>query len=169
MNCTNCGGHMLPDAAGRVWKCGYCQTSTRLLPDGPDGITITGPTSNCQCPAGCGTTVPSLLTGGVIDERPALVCGACRGLLLASANFAAVVRDRRAAWRGRDDRPQPLDRQQLERSLDCPRCHVRMQTHAYYGPGNTVIDCCERCELVWLDAGEVTAIERAPGQRQASF
>jgi Zn-finger nucleic acid-binding protein len=37
-----------------------------------------------------------------------------------------------------------------------------METHFYTGGGNVVIDDCERCELNWLDAGELVTIARAP-------
>jgi Zn-finger nucleic acid-binding protein len=37
-----------------------------------------------------------------------------------------------------------------------------MDTHYYAGPGNIVIDDCGRCELNWLDAGELMTIVRAP-------
>jgi Zn-finger nucleic acid-binding protein len=37
-----------------------------------------------------------------------------------------------------------------------------MDTHYYAGGGNVVIDDCSRCELNWLDAGELMAIARAP-------
>jgi Zn-finger nucleic acid-binding protein len=40
-----------------------------------------------------------------------------------------------------------------------------MDVHPYYGPGSQVIDSCPHCRLVWLDAGELAAIERAPGRR----
>ena len=38
------------------------------------------------------------------------------------------------------------------------RCHKPMDTHPYYGGGNAVIDTCPRCQLVWLDAGELTVL-----------
>jgi len=37
-----------------------------------------------------------------------------------------------------------------------------MDTHFYAGPGNIVIDDCARCELNWLDAGELMVVARAP-------
>jgi Zn-finger nucleic acid-binding protein len=36
-----------------------------------------------------------------------------------------------------------------------------MQNHFYGGPGNLVIDTCERCHLNWLDPGELRRIARA--------
>jgi Zn-finger nucleic acid-binding protein len=35
-----------------------------------------------------------------------------------------------------------------------------MDTHPYYGGGRVVVDTCHRCTLIWLDAGELTVIER---------
>jgi Zn-finger nucleic acid-binding protein len=37
-----------------------------------------------------------------------------------------------------------------------------MDTHPYGGPGNVIIDDCERCEVNWLDYGELQRIVRAP-------
>jgi Zn-finger nucleic acid-binding protein len=42
-----------------------------------------------------------------------------------------------------------------------------MDTHYYAGGGNVVIDDCSRCELNWLDAGELMSIVRAPGHSLA--
>ena len=35
-----------------------------------------------------------------------------------------------------------------------------MEAHPYFGGGNAVVDTCERCGLIWLDAGELAVIER---------
>jgi hypothetical protein len=35
-----------------------------------------------------------------------------------------------------------------------------MDTHPYSGGGNAVVDTCEECGLIWLDAGELAIIER---------
>jgi Zn-finger nucleic acid-binding protein len=37
-----------------------------------------------------------------------------------------------------------------------------MISHLYGGPGNVVIDSCERCLVNWLDAGELQRIAAAP-------
>lgn len=57
----------------------------------------------------------------------------------------------------------PPDPQRLDRQNFCPQCGRRMDTHYYAGGGNAIIDDCSRCELNWLDAGELTAIVHAPG------
>jgi hypothetical protein len=38
-----------------------------------------------------------------------------------------------------------------------------MDVHPYYGPGNVVVDTCRKCDLVWLDFGELQQIGDAPG------
>ena len=37
-----------------------------------------------------------------------------------------------------------------------------MLGHIYAGPGNVVLDSCERCQVNWLDAGELRRIAVAP-------
>jgi Zn-finger nucleic acid-binding protein len=37
-----------------------------------------------------------------------------------------------------------------------------MLGHIYAGPGNAVIDSCERCQVNWLDPGELRRIAVAP-------
>lgn len=61
--------------------------------------------------------------------------------------------------------PKPLDTAQLQVKRLCPTCDHRMETHPYGGPGNSVIDTCIRCGLVWLDQGELNVLVRAPGRR----
>jgi hypothetical protein len=75
-----------------------------------------------------------------------------------------VIAERRAERTGPPAKPAPLDPEELERHIDCPTCGATMEVHPYYGPGNVVIDSCARCRLIWLDHGEIGAIERAPGR-----
>ena len=39
-----------------------------------------------------------------------------------------------------------------------------MVTHPYLGPGAIVIDTCETCDCLWLDAGELKRVVDAPGR-----
>ena len=58
--------------------------------------------------------------------------------------------------------PSPADPADLERKVDCPLCHKRMDTHFYFGGGNAVMSSCENCEVHWLDGGVLMRIVRAP-------
>lgn len=161
MNCKNCGGLTAPDATGTILRCRFC-TSIHFAGNdgGPDGLVLTGPESETACPRGCGT-----LVGGHVNGRPVIGCPTCRGLLMGTPAFGMLIADRRKAWKGPELLPQRVDPESLHRAAECPGCGYRMDTHPYYGPGNCVVDSCGRCRLVWLDAGEVAAIEQAPGRR----
>jgi Zn-finger nucleic acid-binding protein len=39
-----------------------------------------------------------------------------------------------------------------------------MDTHPYGGPGNIVVDNCEKCQIIWLDYGELKKVINAPGR-----
>jgi len=93
-----------------------------------------------------------------------LHCPQCQGLLAMQSTFPAIVRRIRARAKGAPARPRPLDREELERRLICPNCGQTMDTHPYAGPGNVVVDVCARCELIFLDNGELSAIRDAPGR-----
>lgn len=101
----------------------------------------------------------------MLDGAAIEYCPHCRGLLVASDVLAVVVRKRRAAFRGPPDDPLPLNAHEFRRRVQCPQCRGAMEVHPDYGPGNSIIDSCQRCRLVWLESGELSAIERAPGLR----
>ena len=82
------------------------------------------------------------------------------------SDFARIANLRREKYHGADIPPQMLDRRELGRQLPCPECFAKMECFPYCGPGNVVMDACNRCDWVWLDAGEITKIEQAPGQRE---
>jgi hypothetical protein len=70
--------------------------------------------------------------------------------------------------RGDNGRPAvqtPPDHGDLKRTVQCPKCHRRMDTHFYSGPGNVIFDSCDTCLLIWFDRGELTRIARAPDEK----
>ena len=60
--------------------------------------------------------------------------------------------------------PVPLDRSELHRRLACPRCGRAFDTYPHLGPGAVVVDNCPKCDLIWLDFGEMRQIVDAPGK-----
>jgi Zn-finger nucleic acid-binding protein len=145
----------------RYLQCRHC--GAFHFPDGieAEGIRVTGAVANApDCPR-CN----SPLLHGVLDNDYAVdLCGTCRGVLMPRENFAAVVSMRRAWASNPPAEPVRLDPGQLQRKLTCPVCRGRFETFAYAGPGNVVIDNCVRCDLVWLDYGELRQIVDAPGR-----
>ena len=162
MNCPNCGGTLVIVEGRGHLRCPFCATLhfPEPLKQSADRITPLGRTSETPCPR-CGEA----LSAGALEEISVEYCGACRGILLPSEDFAYLVQLRRSGYSGPDARPRPLSREDLETRIDCPGCGRTMEVHPYYGPGNQVIDSCHPCRLVWLDTGELAAIERAPGRR----
>ena len=56
----------------------------------------------------------------------------------------------------------PRRQNPADRIINCPACGQPMLGHIYAGPGNAVIDSCERREVNWLDPGELRRIAVAP-------
>jgi Zn-finger nucleic acid-binding protein len=159
MNCDNCGAPMLLVRDRDYYFCEYCgafhfpqptEEGVRALQDNLEGL---------ECPV-----CSQRLAQASLDDLPALYCRGCRGVLMMQGVFGQLVQQRRAKARGSGKPPRPLNLRELERRLRCPRCKNLMGTHPYLGPGNIVIDNCTSCLLVWLDPGELTAIEGAPGR-----
>jgi Zn-finger nucleic acid-binding protein len=104
------------------------------------------------------------LVRAVLDDRAAIeMCERCKGILLPRLAFAVTLTAKRRAATTPSQTPAPADRAELQRRVACPQCRAPMITDWYYAPGNIVIDTCETCDLVWLDAGEFGRAIDAPG------
>ena len=83
--------------------------------------------------------------------------------MLIDMNRFSIIID---AVRAREERSfrTALPRRQnpADRLINCPACGQPMLSHLYGGPGNVVIESCERCQVNWLDAGELRRIVVAP-------
>ena len=158
MDCRNCGAPMELFERRRYYSCAHCGTFHFIETPAVDGVQVLE-RSAMACPV-CGEGLArSLLDEAWVVEH----CERCRGLLMARATFAEAVGRRRARETGPGVPPVPLDRRELKRSMPCPSCGERMDVHPYHGPGNVVIDSCSRCDLIWLDHGELNQITDAPG------
>lgn len=135
--------------------CEYCATF-HFPSENPDGVRALGTKSDHTCPV-CRTR----LEGAQIDQVPVEHCAKCNGVLVAHGNFGLIVQLRRAARRDGPAPARPIDPEELERRLRCPSCRGVFLTHPYYGGGTVVIDTCARCDLVWLDRGEIARVARA--------
>jgi len=165
MNCENCGAPMRPVEGRHYLACGYCHTFhfPTELDASADRITPLFEPAGVECPV---CSEPLHL--GTLEATRALYCDRCRGILIPNEAFGQVVQYRRSQYGGADASPTPIDTRQYERRLKCPQCSGRMEVHPYHGPGNVVIDSCAACRLIWLDHGELGAIERAPGRRRSA-
>jgi len=104
------------------------------------------------------------LQDGTLDDHPLAHWARCRGMLLEMPVFVDLIEVMRSRHSGPASMPKPADPRDLNRKLTCPRRHRPMDAHFYAGPANIVIDDCSRCELNWLDNGEITRIVAAPNR-----
>ena len=144
---------MKTDNARGGLVCTHCG-SIEVLPPLIGEIEI-GEATSAPCPS-CG----AMLADARLDGNPLLLCPQCKGMLIAMPHFVSVI----DAARAREDQHGvvlPRDQRPGDRVLTCPRCRQPMLSHFYGGPGNLVIDTCERCQLNWLDPGELRRIARA--------
>jgi Zn-finger nucleic acid-binding protein len=94
----------------------------------------------------------------LVDEFTLLVCAPCKGLFLPHADLVKIL-DR--SWRAVS--PQEAENAQLvapanwqqEPTLHCPRCASPMDKYGYMGLAAILLDRCDRCEWLWLDAEEL--------------
>jgi len=136
--------------------CDYCK-SICFPEKNDDGVRVLGEPAAESCPA-CGVPLMHAARAG----QRVRYCGRCRGMLVPMSTFMALVQELRAGRDGPAAIPHAPGARDLQRHIDCPQCHQRMDTHFYGGPGNIVIDDCSRCGLNWLDHGELMRIVRAP-------
>ena len=162
MHCSNCGAALELTPFSDVADCGHCGTTTLLqrAENGLDRIVWSEEPMGTICPR-----CEDSLVRAALEGCPAEACPQCRGVMLTNAAFGSIVRQRRADYRSAEFTPRPIDLDQLSDPVYCPGCQRTMEVHPYYGPGQQIIDSCVRCGLVWIDSGELTAIERAPGLR----
>lgn len=165
MNCPNCAAAMELVESRRYFKCRHCGTYHFPRTVEADGIRVTGQPANAP---GCPVCKAPLAHALLDDDHPIDFCEKCRGILLPRATFAGVTQKRRAWATTPPDEPVPLDRRELHRELACPKCKGRFDTYPHLGPGSVVIDNCLRCDLVWLDFGEMRQMVDAPGADRGS-
>jgi Zn-finger nucleic acid-binding protein len=145
---------MKPAGNRNYFLCDHCG-SYSFPHDTGDGVSPTEDAAGFDCPV-CAVA----LVNAVIDGESVAACGHCRGFLALIPTFGGIVEKRRSQHGPNEQQPAPFDPAELKRVLKCPRCHQRMEAHPYFGGGNAVVDTCERCRLIWLDAGELAIIER---------
>ena len=120
-----------------------------------DAFTVSGQPVGAACPV-CHLPLQS----AQIEDETVCYCNQCRGFLAPIDAFGRIVGKRRSRHGQHEQRLEPFDPAELRRVLACPDCGGRMDAHPYSGGGNAVVDTCEECNLIWLDADELAVIER---------
>jgi Zn-finger nucleic acid-binding protein len=160
VNCVNCGGAMGIDRARGILVCGHCG-SQQEAPPLAEYLHFEG-NSDSACPV-CATP----LSKARLEGHTLLCCARCYGMLIEMQRFAAVIETMRFLEQRSIAFVLPRQQNPTERSVKCPLCEQPMLAHVYAGPGNVVIDTCERCHVNWLDSGELRRIAIAPDRRRS--
>jgi Zn-finger nucleic acid-binding protein len=157
--CPACGAPITPRPDTEGYHCDYCHAVFYPGED-DDGVQIASDAATAQqaCPI---CSLP--LVQASIAKIPLLFCTQCHGLLLPMPALQSLIEARKAD-RDKPAVQAPPDHADLKRSIQCPQCHRRMDTHFYAGPGNVIVDSCGDCTLLWLDRGELTRIAHAPDE-----
>jgi len=135
--------------------CEYCGNLVFPEPN-EDGVRVLDDADE-KCPF---CAVPMKI--GAIGGEHVRYCTRCRGLLAKMDAFTDIVQDLRSRREASAAATQPPEWSDLDRKVRCPRCGAVMDTHLYGGPGNVIIDACEHCAVVWLDARELDRVVRGP-------
>jgi Zn-finger nucleic acid-binding protein len=154
MNCPGCGAAMQIAGNRNHFHCSHCGRFEFPQETG-DGVAGLGEKSERNCPV-----CRSALETALLEGEDVGYCRQCRGFLSATDAFGRVVAKRRALHGPHEQITEPFDPEELNRVVRCPGCEGRMETHPYFGGGNAVVDTCESCHWIWLDAGELAIIER---------
>jgi Zn-finger nucleic acid-binding protein/DNA-directed RNA polymerase subunit RPC12/RpoP len=155
MNCANCGARLVISPRGDYLQCEFCGGAS-IPKETRDGVRPLGQVTDKDCPV-----CKRPLTTAVIERVPTAHCGTCEGILVERRHFVDLVQIRRALYDGPRIPGRALDPEEGRRQVRCPACEEMMETHPYHGPGHVWIDSCGDCNLVWLDRGELTLIERS--------
>ena len=138
-----------------LFACDHCG-SQQEAPAAVAFVELLSETSS-PCPI-CSTP----LSASRLEGYLLLCCARCFGMLIAMDRFAAVIDAMRALEERVFRIALPRRQDPSGRVINCPSCAQPMLGHIYGGPGNVVIDSCERCQLNWLDPGELRRISVAP-------
>jgi Zn-finger nucleic acid-binding protein len=161
VTCPNCGAPMRLEPDQESLVCDYCHT-VHFPETNAEGVRVLTEPSPLHCPV---CAVP--LVHAAIARQRMLYCDQCRGMLIGMGTFIAIVHNLRVRHEISGEAHQP-DWTEMERKIQCPQCGQEMDTHPYGGGGNVIIEDCERCELNWLDDGELQRIVQAPDREYAS-
>lgn len=143
------------EAGRESMVCDFCGSVYFPSPN-RDGVRVLDEPSPLTCPACAVPLVTAAVAGCGVDY-----CSRCRGMLVPMDAFLAIVTELRSRREGPAEVALQTDWKGLERHIRCPQCDREMDTHAYGGGGNIIIDSCSACELDWLDGGELDRVVRA--------
>jgi Zn-finger nucleic acid-binding protein len=153
--CGSCGAPITPVPGKDYFVCHYC--GAYYFPDASqDGIKMLGEPGTLTCPV---CKIP--LVTAAINEMHVQACSKCRGVMINQDQLSFIIKSLRLTSK-KIETVLPLNRADLSVKRTCQTCGRTMDTHAYEGGGNIVIDVCIHCGVVWFDYGEMKRVISSP-------
>ncbi len=109
----------------------------------------------------------SVLRGVNYEGTPIDTCDSCHGEWLDKAEILRINKAREVVF-SEEDKLKVAGAQkgvvkvlaQEQKALTCPRCgNTRMKTYNYAYDSGVIVDQCPQCDGLWLDEGELEAIQ----------
>jgi Zn-finger nucleic acid-binding protein len=158
MNCKQCGAPMNVVNNQNLFHCEYCGGYDFSEPN-LDGVALLDEPSSFVCP-----TCKQPLVFAIIKNVGIFSCPACRGNLIDQSKMLSILRQTQSSDLPCEIPATPLNKSELARTLVCPSCQKMMTTYPYGGPGNVIIQGCDKCRMIWLDFGELSKVMHAYAQ-----
>lgn len=110
-----------------------------------------------RCPR-CAATLSGREYSEPQAEFTVYACGNCGGQLLSDAQLRSVEETVLPKLLELRHLPSPSEQQA---SISCPACPggARMEKFRHHRDAQVVLDRCPQCRSIWLDAGELEAIQ----------
>ena len=143
-------------------RCDYFKTVVMLPADDAGVHYLDETTQNLNCPD-CSIPLWNAVRGGLT----LWACKRCSGMLISMGVLEPLIEQLRDKNKDQDEIPSPPDPADLNRNVECPKCHRRTDVHFYMGGGGAIIATCENCELNWLDGGMLMRIVRTPHEESS--
>jgi Zn-finger nucleic acid-binding protein len=93
-------------------------------------------------------------------------CPACGGMWLDRGELEAIQESKERDYSEELARmpnlgynAYKLAQQKVGRTLQCPKCNIEMEAREYARCSQVMIDVCPKCHGIWLDKGEIEALE----------
>lgn len=114
-----------------------------------------------KCPRDGSELTSENYEAAVVVDR----CPTCHGVWLDAGELQIVqetIENDPAAKLGRIDvvaRAYEFARQEARPEIDCPKCGGRLEAGEYVYCSQIMVDRCLDCSGIWLDSGELVALE----------
>jgi len=101
------------------------------------------------------------LVSGTYEEHDAFHCHGCAGTLFQQAALGYTLERFSADLYSQVPLATPVPKiGDKAGQISCPMCEKIMENYGYMGTGQVMLDACNACELVWVDALELAAMAK---------